>query len=80
MAMQHMNPEEAVRAHLDLKAALSLAIHFGVFHLTDEAIDAPLEALAAALQRYRVDPDRFRVPGFGETLRWTRQSASLGAR
>jgi len=77
MAGQHMNPDDAVRAHRDLGAGLSLAIHFATFHLTDEAIDAPVEALAAALVEHNVTPDRFRVPGFGETLLWTRQSASL---
>ena len=77
MAGQHMNPDEAVRAHLDLGAGLSIAMHFATFHLTDEAIDAPVAALQTALAEHRVAPARFRVPEFGETLLWTRQSASL---
>src|SRR5581483_6736235 len=48
MAPVHMNPEEAVRAHRDLRARRSQGMHFGTFPLTDEAIDAPLLALAEA--------------------------------
>lgn len=44
----HMNPQDAVNAHQALRSEFSLAIHWGVFHLTDEAIDAPLKALELA--------------------------------
>jgi L-ascorbate metabolism protein UlaG (beta-lactamase superfamily) len=69
MAPQHVNPEEAVRAHLDLGARLSIGMHFATFHqLSDEAMDAPVRALAVALQEHDVSADAFRVLGFGETL------------
>ncbi|MGH2613204.1 MAG: MBL fold metallo-hydrolase, partial [Rhabdochlamydiaceae bacterium] len=35
----HMNPVDAVQAHLDLHSKLSVGIHFGTFPLTDEGID-----------------------------------------
>ncbi len=44
----HMNPEEAVATHRALGARRSLAMHWGTFCLTDEAREAPVEALAAA--------------------------------
>ena len=69
MREQHMNPEEAVRAHLDLAARLSIAMHFGTFRLTDEGIDQPQEALAIALRTQGADPATFRVSLFGETIR-----------
>ncbi len=69
MGLQHMNPDEAVRAHLDLGARVSLAMHFGTFRLTNEAIDAPLEALAQARLTHGVPPDAFRVLDFGESFR-----------
>ena len=72
MGPQHMNPDDAVRAHLDLGATISVAMHFGTFHLTDEAIDAPLAALAVARRRHGVADHRFVVPGFGQTLAWRR--------
>jgi len=68
MEPHHMNPDEAVRAHLDLGSARSLAIHHGTIQLTDEAIDAPVKALAAALKQRNVDPATFLVPDVGETL------------
>ncbi len=62
-----MNPEEAVRAHLDLGARRSVGMHFGRFQLTDEAIHAPLQALDAARQAADVGADAFSTHGFGET-------------
>jgi L-ascorbate metabolism protein UlaG (beta-lactamase superfamily) len=70
MGPQHMNPDDAVRAHLDLDARRSLAMHFATFHLTDEAIDAPVQALDVALRAHGVSPQAFRVPRFGEPLRF----------
>src|SRR5215471_7432823 len=44
MQVVHMNPSEAVRAHLDLEAAETIGMHFGTFQLTTEGIDEPLQA------------------------------------
>jgi len=68
MQVQHMNPDEAVRAHRDLAAKRSLGMHFGTFRdLTDEAIDAPLEALNAACMAFELDDGEFTTLNFGET-------------
>jgi L-ascorbate metabolism protein UlaG (beta-lactamase superfamily) len=74
MAFHHMNPEEAVRAHLDLGARASVGMHYGTFQLTDEAIDAPVAALAAARERYGVPEEQFRALGFGETVSFRRRT------
>jgi L-ascorbate metabolism protein UlaG (beta-lactamase superfamily) len=68
MSPVHMNPEEAVRAHLDVKARASIAMHFGTFQLTDEAIDEPLRALDRARAEHGVSAEAFRALDFGETL------------
>ena len=68
MSAAHMNPEEAVRAHLDLRSRLSIAMHFGCFQLTDEGIDEPVRDLARALEAHAVGPSQFRVLQPGETL------------
>ncbi len=67
MAPVHMNPAEAVQAHLALGALLSVGMHFGTFQLTDEAIDAPLLALEAACNTAGLGEGTFTTHGFGET-------------
>ncbi len=64
----HLNPAEAVQAHLDLEARQSVAMHFGTFQLTPEAIDAPPAALAEALRARDLQPGRFRVLDCGDSL------------
>jgi L-ascorbate metabolism protein UlaG (beta-lactamase superfamily) len=72
MRDQHMDPDEAVRAHLDLGARLSIGTHYGCFQLTDEGIDDPLRELAAARRKHAVAEDRFRALETGETLVYRR--------
>jgi L-ascorbate metabolism protein UlaG (beta-lactamase superfamily) len=48
MKDNHMNPEDAVQAHLDLHADHSIPMHYATFRLTDEGYDEPLRDLAAA--------------------------------
>jgi len=66
MAPVHMNPAEAVRAHLDLGAKRSIGMHFGTFQLTDEPMEAPVTGLAASAAERGLG-DAFGVLGFGET-------------
>jgi L-ascorbate metabolism protein UlaG (beta-lactamase superfamily) len=65
----HMNPAEALQAHLDLDASQSVGMHFGTFQLTTEGIDDPLRALDEARNARNVDSSRFRTLEFGESLR-----------
>ena len=69
MQSVHMNPAEAVQAHLDLEAAESVAMHFGTFQLTTEGIDEPVRALEQARLAHRLEPSAFRAIGFGESVR-----------
>lgn len=68
MRAQHMNPDDAVQAHLDLHAKHSIGIHFGTFQLTDEAIDAPVQDLLSAMARHHIAADDFIAPKNGQTL------------
>ena len=69
MQVIHMNPAEAVQAHLDLEARESIAMHFGTFPMTSEGIDEPLRALEAACRAKSIPPSQFRTLGFGDSLR-----------
>ena len=66
MAPVHMNPAEAVQAHIDLGAARSVGMHFGTFQLTDEAMDAPVNVLPTSAPEHGLG-DNFGVLGVGET-------------
>ena len=69
MQSVHMNPAEAVQAHLDLEATESVAMHFGTFQLTTEGIDEPVRALERARLGRSVAPSTFKTIGFGESVR-----------
>jgi L-ascorbate metabolism protein UlaG (beta-lactamase superfamily) len=69
MKAQHMNPEEAVQAHLDLGSRKSLAIHHGTVQLTNEAIDAPVAALKEAMTTRNLPEHDFIVSDIGQSLR-----------
>jgi L-ascorbate metabolism protein UlaG (beta-lactamase superfamily) len=69
MQAVHMNPAEAVQAHLDLAASESVGMHFGTFQMTTEGIDEPLRALEEACRAKRLPPSGFRTLHFGESVR-----------
>lgn len=61
MRDNHMNPEEAVQVMLSLRAEQALGHHWGTFQLTDEGIERPPAALAAALAAAGLAEERFRA-------------------
>ena len=68
MRDQHMNPSDAVKALADCGAEQALAHHHGTFQLTDEAIDAPLNALYAALDEAKIPRQKFLALKPGQTF------------
>jgi N-acyl-phosphatidylethanolamine-hydrolysing phospholipase D len=68
MAPVHMNPEEAVRVHLDVRSHFSVGSHWGTFKLTDEPMAEPPIALRHALARRHVPATAFRTMRIGETV------------
>ena len=67
MKDQHMNPEDAVQAHLDLESRHSLAIHFETFQMTDEAFEEPRKALLDSIGRRDPKLPPFTAPQIGGT-------------
>jgi L-ascorbate metabolism protein UlaG (beta-lactamase superfamily) len=59
MKYLHLNPEEALQAHLDLKAEQSLGIHWGTFPLADEGFDEPSFRLLEALRKRQLPQTTF---------------------
>jgi L-ascorbate metabolism protein UlaG (beta-lactamase superfamily) len=67
MQSMHMNPDDSVRAFIDLGATRALGMHYGSWQLTDEAIDAPVQALEQARRVHGVEPSRFVPATIGAT-------------
>lgn len=70
MKAVHVNPEESVLIHQEVRSKLSIGGHFGTFHLSNEPLDRPPYDLFCALQKMGVSPKQFRVINPGQTINW----------
>ncbi|RYE91080.1 MAG: MBL fold metallo-hydrolase, partial [Myxococcales bacterium] len=68
MRPQHMNPEDAVQAFVDLGARRFFAMHWGTFKLTDEPLDEPPAFTRRVWAERGLDPDALVIPAIGETV------------
>ena len=67
MREMHINPEEAVQIHLDIKSKHSIAVQWGTFQLTSEPIDDPPLKLKEALTRKGIPSKEFELLKIGES-------------
>jgi L-ascorbate metabolism protein UlaG (beta-lactamase superfamily) len=70
MYRMHMNPDEAVRAHLDLHSQSSIGMHFGLIDNAGERYEAPVDDLIAARRAHGVDATNFVAPHYGQAFRY----------
>ncbi len=69
MCNQHVNPDEAVRVHRDIRARRSLGIHWGTFNgISDEPLDQPPRDLALALKKAGISEEEIFVVRHGESI------------
>jgi L-ascorbate metabolism protein UlaG (beta-lactamase superfamily) len=69
MKLMHMNPEDAVNAHIGLGARQSIGMHFATFREhPEQTVDAHEKDLDEALRKMGIDGSRFRIPAFGEGI------------
>ncbi len=69
MRAVHVNPEEAVKIHLDVGSRRSIGMHWGTFRLTLEPLEEPPQKLKSALLAAGIEPQNFLVMQHGQTLR-----------
>ncbi|HKI45695.1 MAG TPA: MBL fold metallo-hydrolase [Balneolales bacterium] len=59
MKAVHVNPEEAVKIHQDVRSQFSIGMHWGTFKLTDEDMDEPPRKLRRAVKESGLDEKEF---------------------
>ncbi len=64
----HMGPTEAIQAHIDLGASMSIAAHFQVFQLGWDGFDDAVNELSANLKMRTLAPDAFLAPTPGQPI------------
>jgi L-ascorbate metabolism protein UlaG (beta-lactamase superfamily) len=73
MQAQHINPEEAVLAHIELNSKVSIGMHFGTFALANEGLEHPVQDLNISLEKYQLTEKDFLVLDHGETLKYAKE-------
>jgi L-ascorbate metabolism protein UlaG (beta-lactamase superfamily) len=67
MKPEHMNPDDAVRVQIEIRAAQAMGMHYATFaEHPEQAIDAHERDLDNALAEHDLEPEDFWVLGFGE--------------
>lgn len=74
MQTQHIGPEEAGEAFVALAARHLLAMHWGTFRLTDEAVGEPPARLREWWTGRGLEPGRLHIPALGAAIDLSRLS------
>jgi L-ascorbate metabolism protein UlaG (beta-lactamase superfamily) len=64
----HIGPAEAVQAHVDMRAKVSVAAHFRVFQLGFDGFNDAVNELALTLKKHHIDPGAFIAPVPGQRI------------
>ena len=68
MHYQHLNPAEFIRAADELKAKVSLPMHFGIISLSDEPLNYPLYEIEEFVKSNREYAEKIKLLRVGEYL------------
>ena len=68
MKYSHLNPDEALKTFVDLQAKKAVAMHWGTFILSQEAVDEPVNEIKSNLRNYGIEKNRFLILKHGETI------------
>jgi len=70
MSSQHVSPEEALQAYLDVKAKYFVPMHYGAFKLSDDTPAEALKRLEAERARLGIPQEKLLLLQHGETMRF----------
>ena len=68
MESQHIDPEQAVKIHIDIKSKKSVGVHWGTFALANEFYLEPKTKLAEEVKNHNLSPNCFITIEHGESL------------
>lgn len=71
MSSQHVSPEEALQAFIDLKAKYFVPMHYGSFKLSDDTPEDALQRLETGRSELGIPKEKLLLLHHGETLRFT---------
>lgn len=66
----HMNPDESVQAHIDVRGIKMVGIHWGTFILADEPMNEPPIRMHQAAEKLQLAKEDFWALKLGETREW----------
>lgn len=69
MNISHINPEDSIKAFLELKGRIFIPMHYGAYRLADDTGPEALERLMKEWKRLELDPGQLAALKIGETLR-----------
>ncbi|WHY18796.1 MBL fold metallo-hydrolase [Paenibacillus sp. G2S3] len=78
MTSQHVNPEEAIQAFLDVGAETMIPMHYGTFRLADDTAREALDRMESARVKHAISEERIRTLGYGETLVIQKENRTSG--
>ncbi|WP_449601132.1 MBL fold metallo-hydrolase [Paenibacillus sp. Marseille-Q9583] len=78
MTSQHVNPEEAIQAFLDVGAETMIPMHYGTFRLADDTAREALDRMENARVKQAISEERIRTLGYGETLVVQKENRTSG--
>lgn len=64
----HMTPEQAVKAFLDIKAKIMIPMHWGTYQISDEPLDEPLHRLIKEWRRRQLNDQKLKIMAVGESM------------
>jgi L-ascorbate metabolism protein UlaG (beta-lactamase superfamily) len=67
MRVSHINPEDAIKAFIELKGRMFIPMHYGAYRLADDTGPEALERLLKEWRRIKLDQEQLVVLKIGES-------------